>query len=126
MVLRIKKILSQKGMTLKDLSRLSGITQSNLSNYLNGNISPTLDTLIKIASHLKVDIRELFGEEDDIELYAKYKGELHPISKKDIIDLISKKHWQAFWRSQLVTSNKNYFPFLLHIRKIKRNFANEL
>ena len=92
MVLRIKEILSQKGMTLKDLSRLSGITQSNLSNYLNGNISPTLDTLIKIASHLKVDIRELFGEEDDIELYAKYKGELNPISKKDIIDLISKKH----------------------------------
>ena len=89
MVLRIKEILSQKGMTLKDLSRLSGITQSNLSNYLNGNISPTLDTLIKIANHLKVDIRELFGKEDDIELYAKYKGELHPISKKYIIDLIS-------------------------------------
>lgn len=91
MVLRIKEILSQKGMTLKELSRLSGITQSNLSNYLNGNISPTLDTLIKIATHLEVDIRELFGEEDDIELYAKYKGELHPISKQDIIELISNK-----------------------------------
>lgn len=92
MILRIKEILSQKGMTLKDLSRLSGITQSNLSNYLNGNISPTLDTLIKIATHLEIDIRELFGEEEeDIELYAKYKGELHPISKKDIIELISKK-----------------------------------
>lgn len=91
MILRIKEILSQKGMTLKDLSQLSGITQSNLSNYLNGNISPTLDTLIKIASYLEVDIRELFGEEDDIELYAKYKDELYHISKKDIIDLISKK-----------------------------------
>ena len=78
-------------MTLKDLSRLSGITLSNLSNYLNGNISPTLDTLIKIATHLKIDIRDLFGEEEDIELFAKYKGELHPISKKDIIELISRK-----------------------------------
>ena len=57
MILRIKEILSQKGMTLKDLSRLSGITQSNLSNYLKGNISPTLDKLIKISTHLEIDIR---------------------------------------------------------------------
>ena len=91
MVLRIKEILSQKGMTLKELSQLSGITQSNLSNYLNGNISPTLDTLIKIANHLEIEVRELFGEKDDVELYAKYNGKLHPITKKDIIELISKK-----------------------------------
>lgn len=91
MVLRIKEILSQKGMTLKDLSRLSGITQSNLSNYLNGNISPTLDTLTKIAKYLDVEVKELFGEKDDVELYAKYNGELYPITKKDLIELISKR-----------------------------------
>lgn len=92
MVLRIKEILSQKGMTLKDLSQLSGISQSNLSNYLNGNISPTLDTLIKISQHLNVEVKELFGEKEDVELYAKYNGELYPITKKDIIEMISKKN----------------------------------
>ena len=45
MDLRLKEILAQRGITLKEFAQSSGISQSNLSNYLNGNISPTLDTL---------------------------------------------------------------------------------
>lgn len=88
MELRIKEILSQKGITLKEFANTSGISQSNLSNYINGNISPTLDTLKKIASHLEVDLVELFKENEDIELFAKYKGEIYSITKEDIIDII--------------------------------------
>lgn len=92
MILRIKEILSQKGMTLKDFSKISGITQSNLSNYLNGNISPTLDTLIKIAKFLDVELVDLFGEKEEVALYAKYKGQFYPIYQKDIIDIIEKRN----------------------------------
>lgn len=60
MDLRLKEILAQRGITLKDFSQMSGISQSNLSNYLNGNISPTLDTLKRIASHLGIEVVELF------------------------------------------------------------------
>lgn len=91
MELRLKEILSQKGITLKDFAATSGISQSNLSNYINGNISPTLDTLKKIASHLGIDVVELFKEREDVELFAKYKGELYPITKEDIISIIQKK-----------------------------------
>ena len=91
MELRLKEILAQKGITLKDFANSSGISQSNLSNYLNGNISPTLDTLKKIATNLNVDLVELFKEKDDVELYAKYDGILYPISKEDIISIITKK-----------------------------------
>lgn len=59
MELRLKEILSQRGITLKDFAISSGISQSNLSNYLNGNISPTLDTLKKIAASLNIDVVEL-------------------------------------------------------------------
>lgn len=92
MELRIKEIIAQKGLTLKEFANTSGISQSNLSNYLNGNISPTLDTLKKIAANLDVDIVELFKEKDDLQLYAKYDGILYPISKEDILNIISKKH----------------------------------
>ena len=88
MDLRLKEILAQRGVTLKDFAQMSGISQSNLSNYLNGNISPTLDTLKKIATFLNIDVVELFKEKDDLELYAKYNGVLYPISKKDIITII--------------------------------------
>lgn len=91
MELRLKEILFQKGITLKEFATTSGISQSNLSNYLNGNISPTLDTLKRIAVNLDIDVVELFKEKDDIEIYAKYEGEFYPISKKDIIGIIKNK-----------------------------------
>ena len=94
MYLRLKEILAQRGITLKDFAQLSGISQSNLSNYLNGNISPTLDTLKKMASFLEIDVVELFKEKDDIELYAKHDGILYPINKNDILEIISKKQIQ--------------------------------
>lgn len=94
MDLRIKEILAQRGITLKDFAQISGISQSNLSNYLNGNISPTLDTLKKMASFLEMDVVELFKEKDDIELYAKHDGILYPINKNDILEIISKKQIQ--------------------------------
>ncbi len=91
MELRLKEILTQKGITLKDFANLSGISQSNLSNYINGNISPTLDTLKKIATHLNVELVELFKEKNDVELYAKLDGILYPINKQDIVEIIEKK-----------------------------------
>lgn len=91
MDLRLKEILAQRGITLKEFAQSSGISQSNLSNYLNGNISPTLDTLKKIATNLNVDVVELFREKDEVEIYAKYDGILYPIIKSDILDIISKK-----------------------------------
>lgn len=94
MELRLKEILAQRGITLKDFAQMSGISQSNLSNYLNGNISPTLDTLKKIASFLNIDVVELFKEKDDVELYAKHDGILYPIKRNDILDIISKKQSQ--------------------------------
>lgn len=91
MELRLKEILAQRGITLKDFAKISGVSQSNLSNYLNGNISPTLDTLKKIAKSLEIEVVELFKEKDDIELYAKYDGVLYPISKSDILNVIKNK-----------------------------------
>jgi len=91
MEFRLKELLSQKGITLKDFAATSGISQSNLSNYINGNISPTLDTLKKIASHLGIDVVELFKEREEVELFARYNGEIYPITKDDIISIIKEK-----------------------------------
>ena len=73
--LRLREILAKRGITLKDFAAQSGLSQSNLSNYINGKISPTLDTVSRIASHLDIDAIELFKEKDEVELYAKYHAE---------------------------------------------------
>lgn len=95
MELRLKEILSQRHITLKEFAAGSGISQSNLSNYINGNISPTLDTLNRIAENLGLEVTDLFKEKDDIELYAKYNDILYPITKDDIIGIISNKNHQS-------------------------------
>ena len=87
--LRLREILAKRGITLKDFAAQSGLSQSNLSNYINGKISPTLDTVSRIASHLGIDAIELF--KDEVELYAKYHGKLYPITNEDLISIISKK-----------------------------------
>ena len=91
MDLKLKEILAQRGITLKDFAALSGISQSNLSNYVNGNISPTLDTLKKVAATLNIELSDLFRENTDVEFYAKLDGILYPISKTDIVEIILKK-----------------------------------
>ena len=56
-MLRIKEVLKEKGITLKDLAAMLGITNVALSRIVNGNT--TIETLRKIAEALDIDIREL-------------------------------------------------------------------
>ena len=89
MELRLKEILKERKITISAFSELVGITQANMSNIINGKNSPTLDTLTRINKALGIHIAELFREEEDIEIYVKYKGQLHPLTKADIIKVIT-------------------------------------
>ena len=82
-------------MTLKAFSELSGISQPNLSNYINGNVSPTLEMLTRISESLEVSITELFEESDTLELYVKYKGKMYNITANDIINLLESKSYNG-------------------------------
>ena len=95
MKLRLREILKERSMTLKAFSELSGISQPNLSNYINGNISPTLEMLTRISESLEVPITELFVESDRIEFYVKYKGKIYNITSNDIINLLESKTYNG-------------------------------
>lgn len=51
---RIKKILTEQNMSKADLSRLTGISNSSLSEYLNGKYEPKQDKIALIAKALHV------------------------------------------------------------------------
>ena len=61
--LRIKEVLREKHLSIKDLAREMDLNRVTLSNIINGN--PTIETLGKIARSLNVPIRELFCEEEE-------------------------------------------------------------
>lgn len=92
MELRLREILKERKMTIAQFSELSGITQANISNYMQGRISPTLDTLSKIADALHIEVTELFKKKNDVVFMAKYDDKIIEIKKDDIIEMIKNKN----------------------------------
>lgn len=56
---RVKALRTERGLTLRDLSERSGASYSNLSKIETGKLSPTFDTMERIANGLGVSISKL-------------------------------------------------------------------
>lgn len=63
MGIRLKEILSEKGITQKELAEKMGISVVGMSKIATGN--PTVETLGKIADALDIQIWELFKDPTD-------------------------------------------------------------
>lgn len=70
---RIKLVLVEKKRTNKWLSEQMGVTPSTVSKWCTNSSQPDLNSLIKIADLLEVDIRELIVRE-----YKSYLLSLEP------------------------------------------------
>lgn len=57
---KIKLIRLKKGITLRELERISGVSRSELSAIERNKIDAKLTTLLMIALSLKVNITDLF------------------------------------------------------------------
>lgn len=60
----IKKHRKKNGLTQSQLGEISGISRNAIINYENNKRVPNLDTLKKIASSLKISIKELYPLDD--------------------------------------------------------------
>lgn len=57
---RLRGLRGERGWTLEQLARASGLARSTLSKIENGLLSPTYDALLKLAEGFELDIAELF------------------------------------------------------------------
>ena len=57
---KIKLIRLKKGITLRELERISGVSRSEISAIERNKIDAKLTTLLMIALSLKVNITDLF------------------------------------------------------------------
>ena len=64
MGIRLKEVLSEKGITQKELAEKLGISVVGMSKIATGN--PTVETLQKIADALNVGLWELFISKEEI------------------------------------------------------------
>ena len=64
---RIKEICREKGIMLKDLAGMIGITEVGLSKSLNGN--PNISRLEEIATALGVPVLEILDKPKDVVIH---------------------------------------------------------
>ena len=76
---RIKKILTEQNMSKADLSRLTGISNSSLSEYLNGKYEPKQDKIALIAKALHVSPAWLMGFDEEPNLNRRDEREIFPL-----------------------------------------------
>jgi transcriptional regulator with XRE-family HTH domain len=76
---RIKELRKSRGLSQEKLSEKVGMSSKYLSSIERGYENPTLDTFIRLAAALDVDIFELFN-------YPENRP--RKLSKKFLLDLI--------------------------------------
>lgn len=59
------------GLTLQELAERSGLASSTLSKIENGQLSPTFETLLRLADGLGIDVAELFDTESPVDASAR-------------------------------------------------------
>lgn len=72
--LRVKELLQERGIKMKEMAEHINVTPESLSRTLNGN--PQYSTLKKIAEYLNVKVRDLFRD-DDVKTDNEMKGSLY-------------------------------------------------
>ena len=64
---RFERALSARDMTARDVSRMTGINESSLSQWRSGRCEPKREGLIAIAKALDVSVEWLMGEDVPME-----------------------------------------------------------
>lgn len=52
---KVKELMEKRGINQKELSKLSGITESSISRYLSGERVPRIDIIVNLSRALEVD-----------------------------------------------------------------------
>ena len=78
---RIQKIREQKGISITDLSQLTGFDKAMLQEIENGDVCPQLGTVIKLSKALDSALERLISEEG---------GKLYTVTRRDERKIISR------------------------------------
>lgn len=93
---KVTELMNQRKITQKQLSQLSGITESSISRYLHSEQRPRMDIVVNIAKALHVETEYLLEEDEKGEsayssiatAIARKGNELTAEEKNQLIALI--------------------------------------
>ena len=91
MKVRIREIMSEKGITSVELAEKIGVSKATISNLINNKTMPSIDTLGKIATALGVPDWQLFASKEEAANDVKEDSLLCPYCGREINIELTKK-----------------------------------
>ena len=93
---KVTTLMRQRNITQKQLSQLSGITESSISRYLHSEQRPRMDIVVNIAKALHVETDYLLNDDEKSEsaynsiatAISRKGNELTPKEKNELISLL--------------------------------------
>ena len=82
MIIRIKELREEFGLTQKELAAKIGNVQRNISNWENGSSEPDCETLVRLADDFGVTMDELFGRNEEPERGALQSEPYYKLIKR--------------------------------------------
>jgi XRE family transcriptional regulator of biofilm formation len=64
MRVRLKEFRKKKGLTIRELSEMSGVSKSHISKIENGESDPTFTVMCKLAAALRENPWDVFSCKD--------------------------------------------------------------
>lgn len=92
---RIKELMDERGWTIYELSKRSGLAQTTISNMWKRNTEPTIPSLRAICQGFGISLAQFFAEGDMVELTSEQKdfftkwAALTPEQKEMLMNLVS-------------------------------------
>lgn len=94
-LVRLQKLLEDRGWSEYRLSKECGLSQSTIGNIFRRNTVPSLDSLEKICASFGITLSQFFADNDMIELtpdlktiFEKWKV-LSPTQKEALLQMVN-------------------------------------
>lgn len=107
---RLRQLRQERGLTLQQASKLTGVAQSTLSKMENEQLSPTYNLMQKLALGLEIEVPQLFAPSSA----AKISGRRSVTRKGD-----GRPHATATYEHELIAmdlGSKRMVPFKSRVR----------
>jgi transcriptional regulator with XRE-family HTH domain len=87
---RLTELLGENGISKRKLASAVGVSAMSVSDWTNGNVQPTADSIYSIAEFFGVSADYLLGLEDDFGIKKTATISVAPSFSQEEIDLIIK------------------------------------
>ena len=108
----ISMLRKERGLTIKDVATMAGVTSSLISQIENDKANPSLSTMIALAKALDTDVVSFFDRPD--KKNAMSSSPVVRVSERVRIDSSNSDEWATY-----LLTNKNFDKFSVNTSVIK-------